>query len=1345
MPKATYHIDPLDKDNYDTWAIQAEAVLVKSKLWKYVSTPLDEKTDTTEIEADKQAKAELILIIAPSQLKEVKKCNTAKDLWDKLKQIHASKGPARKATLLKQLILTKLEGSDVRTHLNKFMDTVDKLADMDVSINEDLLTIMMLYSLSSDYENFRVAIESRDILPKPEELKIKIIEESDARHHNDNYESGQEQQQEENAFFASCKICKRTGRRIFQKKTHKVCSDCWKKNKDKKKSNKNTDSLYAEECFLTSTRNNQDDWVLDSGCTSHMTHHHEHFKDMKTVSRKLNFASENHSTEILGEGRITFSDQQRGRRLHLENALYVPSLSTNLLSVPKMTSHGATVTFNNNRALVRNKSGDLLLSAEKSSNGLYYVRKPNIEQSFAATPATGLTNTKQGSIQDWHRKLGHMNYKDLQLALNNETVTGMRFNKNEILSLPDCEICIQAKMTRVPSPSQRTTPRTTERLEIVHSDVCGPIRTPTHAKNRYFVTFIDDYSRYGRVYFLKNKSEVLDKFKEYKQEMEKFTGNKIKHLQTDNGTEYVNGKFQAYLKEHGIARRLSAPYTPHQNGIAERKNRTLVEKARAMLIDAKAPMHLWAEAVNTANYLANRSVNSAIENKTPFEKWVLRKPCLNHLHPFGSKAFILKKGPRGHKFAPKAIPGMFVGYSDTSKAYRVYVPNKTFISADVKVVKANYYKSPTDVNNFEYNKNTNCDSVSETMKTQVEIDDADDTQQEIPIENIETQQDNLIEIVENQQDDSITENVAADSTLQYESVDENVDDEQDSFTETSIRESLSHELADTEPEPEPNSYSLRDRSAIQKPQRYDDFVLAAVAEVQNLPKDPVTYKQALESSHKEQWIKAMLSEINSLNENKTWDLVNLPDGRKALPCKWVFRLKTNPDGSIDKFKARLVIKGYSQQKGIDYDKTFSPVARLSTIRAIIAIAAQENLNLRQFDVATAFLNGSVEEEIFMKQPEGFQDGTKQVCKLNRSLYGLKQAPRCWNSCIAEFLKTTGFQQSEADPCLYIRIRGKSKVLIGLYVDDGLMASNTPTAGDEFIKELKTRFKITTRPAFYFLGMEIKAEKGKITLCQQAYIKKILEKYGMTNCKPTPTPIIKESINDTEPDVDVDFPYRQTVGALTYLAVGTRPDIAYAVSVASRNLEKPSMKDIMLVKRIFRYLKGTIDKGLVYKQSNESLQKLLCYSDSDLAGDQATGRSTTGMVCLFSGAAISWKSQRQTVVSISSTEAEIIAASETAQEMLWLNSLMKGLVDLKKPILYLDNESAIKLSHNPKYEYHKRTKHIKLKNLFVRECVINGELEVKQVPSVRQLADMLTKPLFGPRLEVLSGQIGLKRI
>lgn len=1317
MPKTTYHIEPLDKDNYDTWAIQAEAVLIKNKLWKYVTNTLPPTPSNDELDSDREAKSELILLIAPSQLKDIKKCTSAKALWDKLKEIHASKGPARKATLLKRLILTKLEDSNVREHLNKFMDTVDKLAEMDVDINEELLTILMLYSLSSEYENFRVAMESRDVLPKPEELKIKIIEESDARHRD--VEVSPPPHEEENALYVSCKICKKSGRKIFQKKTHKICSNCWKKNKAAKCS-ENKSSYYAEECYLTSNKNNQNDWVLDSGCTSHMTFQHEYFKNFSTVSRKLNFASEQHSTEIKGEGRVTLKTNYRV--INLENTLYVPSLCKNLLSVPKMTEHGASVTFKKDKAFVRNKTGDLVMTAEKCQNsGLYYVKSQTIEQNYAATFETISNSAKKNSLLEWHRKLGHMNDKDLRLALNKETLIGLYFDKKE--SLSDCDACIQAKMTRVPSPPQRTTPRTTERLEIVHSDVCGPI-TPSNGKNRYFVTFIDDYSRYGRVYFMKNKSEVLNHFKTYKREMETFTGNKVKHLQTDNGTEYVNGKFQAYLQENGIVRRLSAPYTPHQNGIAERKNRTLLEKARAMLIDAKAPMFLWAEAINTANYLSNRSINSAIENRTPFEKWVLRKPCVNHLQTFGTKAFVLIKGrAKGPKFAPKAIPGVFVGYSDTSKAYRIYVPTKRkiFISKDVRIVQTNFYSNTT--NNFDNLTH----SVSTTPTIELNIEDTQDQRQ-----------------------DTNSIRIAPDSTQEIGVIDQEYDteDEQQEFYEVpdhdSEPESNEHESEHEIPPDELGQYNLRNRSAIQRPQRYDDFVLEAVAEVENLPKDPETYKQAMESPYKDKWLKAMLSEINSLHENQTWDLVNLPKGRKALPCKWIYKLKTNPDGSIDKFKARVVVKGYSQQQGVDYDKTFSPVARLSTIRAIIAIAVKENLKLRQFDVATAFLNGSVKEEIYVKQPEGFHDGTKRVCKLKRSLYGLKQAPRCWNSCIAEFLQEVGFQQSEADPCLYVRIKGRSKVLIGLYVDDGLVAHNSTAAGDEFIDELKARFKITTKPASYFLGMEINVcDDHTITISQKAYTKKVLQKYGMTNCKAAPTPITKENYTGEEEEANGKFPYRQAVGALAYLSVGTRPDISYAVGVASRNLGAPERKDVVLVKRIFRYLKGTLNNGLTF--TAKSPPHLVCYSDADLAGDQTTGRSTSGYVCMYSGAALSWRSQRQGTVSISSAEAEIMAASETAQEILWLNALLKDIISLEKPVLYLDNESAVKLSHNPKYEYHKRTKHIKLKHLFVRECVTNGELLVKQVPSTTQLADMLTKPLYGPRLEDLSGKIGLKRI
>lgn len=1320
-------IEPLTKDNYDTWAIQAEAVLVKDKLWKYVQTAPSASANAEDIEGDKQAKSTLILIIAPSELKQIKQCKTAKDIWDKLREIYASKGPARKASLLKQLILTKLEGNNIREHLNRFLDTVDKLADMEVIINDDLLTIMMLYSLSPDYENFRVAIESRDTLPKPDELKTKILEESEARHQTQMEPTTSSQALQAAHYVKICKVCKNKNV-YFKKSSHKICSKCWsnqnKNKKTKKVTSENETSNHVEEDCLLNVQPalTNSNWVLDSGCTSHMTYARENFTTLKADSSKLNFASKDQSTEIKGRGTVKIVTKEYGT-VNLLETLYVPTLTTNLLSVAKITQNGGTVTFTGNKATVT-KNNKTMLTAEKKNN-LYYV-KTQVKPCCTVTPETNMVTTQENSIGDWHRKLGHMNDKDLHLALKNETLIGLNFNKDEVLS--DCEACIQAKMTQVPSPNPRTTPRTMQRLEIVHSDVCGPIKTTSTGGNKYFVTFIDDYSRYGRVYFLKHKSDVLQKFKEYKEEMEKFTGNKIKFLQTDNGTEYINKEFQNYLKANGIAQRLSAPYTPHQNGLAERKNRTLVEKARAMLIDSKAELHLWAEAVNTANYLANRSVNSAIGNQTPFERWVLRKPCVNHLHPFGSKAFVLKKGPKGHKFAPKATPGLFVGYSEISKAYKIYIPTerKTVTSKDVKILKTNFYETASTniLNNDTTSLQENQTPQTEMIEIELENNEEDTTES---YDRVHDLNDSVYEESLEQVDqiESTTPETGNVDTLQQDET--NIDDESVNVEHTQ------------------NQRSLRDRSLLQLPQRYEDFVLAAADDV-NKYGEPDSYKEALNSPDKDKWLEAMLSEISSLDENETWELVKLPKGRKALKNKWVYKIKTNPDGTIKRYKARLVIKGFSQTPGVDYDKTFSPVARLSTIRALLATAVKQNLRLLQFDVTTAFLNGKVEEQIFMDQPEGFNDGTDRVCLLKRSLYGLKQAPRCWNTCINDFLLQSGFKQSEADPCLYTRVRGTKKVHIALYVDDGLVASNNIDAETEFIDELQKKLKIRTTPATYFLGIEISKVNTKITLRQTSYTKKLLQKFNMSNCKSAPTPIVKENMGGgdeqgTQPEPS--FPYRQAVGGLTYLAVATRPDISYAVGMASRHLEAPTTKDVALVKRILRYLKGTSDTGLTY--TKDSSENLICYSDSDYAGDQSTGRSTSGMVCLLAGAAISWRSQRQSVVSISSTEAETIAASEASQELIWLNSLLKDLMKLNKPVLYLDNESAIKLSENPKYEYHKRTKHIKIKHFFVRECVANGELEVKQVSSELQLADMLTKPLYGPKLQDLSKRVGLNRI
>ena len=544
-------------------------------------------------------------------------------------------------------------------------------------------------------------------------------------------------------------------------------------------------------------------------------------------------------------------------------------------------------------------------------------------------------------------------------------------------------------------------------------------------------------------------------------------------------------------------------------------------------------------------------------------------------------------------------------------------------------------------------------------------------------------------------------------------------------------------------ESESTGCKLRDRSLLAKPKKFDDYVTTAEAYV-TLMDEPECYEEAVNSKDHQHWITAMNNEMDSLTKNETWELTDLPADAKAIPCKWVYRLKTNPDSSIDKFKARLVVKGFSQTRGVNYSETFSPVAKLATIRSVFSIAASERMYLKQFDVSTAFLYGELSETVYMQQPEGYSNESPKVCKLKKSLYGLKQAPRCWNKRIDTFLMKQGFKVSAADPCLYIRIKGGKKLLLALYVDDGLLAATDMQDLISFISQMEAEFEITVTEASYFLGVEIeKNADGSIKISQAAYAKRVLERFKFENCKAVATPMMKITVSDSTAEsrkVDTSFPYRQAVGALMFLMTGTRPDLAYSVGHLSRVLDKPTAEDIVRVKRVFRYLAGTMTKGIVYKPDCNP-GSLECYSDADFAGCTATGRSTSGVVISYAGGAISWLSRRQVMVATSTTESEIVAATEGAKEVIWLKRLFCDILKLKHtPVLQVDNSATVKLAQNP--EFHRRTKHIDVKYFFVREKVIDKTIEISQISTEHQVADIMTKPLDRVRLAYLCDRMGL---
>lgn len=492
--------------------------------------------------------------------------------------------------------------------------------------------------------------------------------------------------------------------------------------------------------------------------------------------------------------------------------------------------------------------------------------------------------------------------------------------------------------------------------------------------------------------------------------------------------------------------------------------------------------------------------------------------------------------------------------------------------------------------------------------------------------------------------------------------------------------------------------------------------------------EPTCYTEASKSSH---WRQAMLDEFNALLRQGTWSLVPSSPHHNTVGCKWVFKIKRRSDGSLERYKARLVAKGFHQQSGLDYFDTFSPVVKPTTIRTVLSIVVSCGWGIRQLDIKNAFLHGYLSEAVLMQQPPGFIDPQRptHVCKLHKAIYGLKQAPRAWFQRFGTFLLQAGFIQSRSDSSLFVYRDGLSIMILLLYVDDIVLTGNTPSHLSAFIHALGIEFEVTDLGTLnYFLGIEVSHLKDSVHLTQNKCTLDLLRKSNLLECKPVSTPMASRtsaSHSDGSPLAD-PTPYRQLVGALQYLNI-TRPDITYAVQHVSQFMSSPSDTHMEAVKRILRYLKGTLGHGLsLFRSSDPSL--LIAYSDADWAGCPDTRRSTTGY-CIFLGPnLISWSAKKQRTVSRSSAEAEYRALAYACADTIWIQGLLRELrYPLPQPvILNCDNLSATYMAANP--VFHSRTKHIGLDYHFVRERIASGSHQVKFIPSTHQLADVFTKGL-----------------
>ncbi|CAJ2664376.1 unnamed protein product [Trifolium pratense] len=976
--------------------------------------------------------------------------------------------------------------------------------------------------------------------------------------------------------------------------------------------------------------------------------------------------------------------------LSLSNALYVPSMKQQIISVSQLTKQtNSAVVFLPNSFYVMDLQTRQTTHKGSCVNGLYLL----------PTTSPSAHTVQVESSASWHHKLGHPSTSIFKFIQRHFSLGSNKFPQS------DCNSCQINKSHKF-------------------SDVwTSPVLSIDGL--RYYCLFVDHYTRYIWLYPMKLKSDVQSIFPKFKTLVENFYQHKIKVLYTDNGGEYIG--LRSFLSTHGISHHTTPPHTPEHNGISERRNRHIAETGLSLLHHAGLPLTYWPHAMTTAAYLINRLPTPILGHQSPYSKPIRISPDYHKLKCFGCLCFPWIKPYANHKLAPKSTMCVFVGYSADQHAYLCLDPStgRIYTSRHVKFVETEF-----PFRSLVAQPITSTTSQTGPLQLPVLPTIAPPTASTNP-----TSPDTSL--VEPPSPSGISSPTTSQSSSSNTTSNETTsNDPPSSLQPTLLPQPQTTSPPTTTTEPHGGGIITRSKNNIVKPIHKLNLHVRPSS-----PMEPSTITQALRDPD---WRSAMLAEFDALHRNNTWELVGRSSAQNLVGCKWVFRIKRNPDGSIDRYKARLVAKGFHQRPGCDYTETFSPVVKPVTIRIILALAVRQGWSVRQLDVNNAFLQGTLNEEVYMAQPPGFVDKSfpDHVCRLKKALYGLKQAPRAWYMELRVFLLSIGFVNSTADASLFIQRTPRATLYLLVYVDDIIVTGSSSTELSRLIATLAARFSLKDLGYLnYFLGVEVIPSAAGMFLSQRKYITDLLQKSGMTEAKPASTPITATPplLKNSGDPLPSPTEYRALVGSLQYLSL-TRPDIAFATNKLAQFMQNPSTMHWLALKRLLRYLAGSCDKGIFI--SATAPLNFHAYSDADWAGDKDDYISTTGYLLYLGDTPISWSSRKQRSVARSSTEAEYKALADTASELLWVLSLFTelGHTPTAGPVIYCDNLGATHLSANP--VFHSRMKHIALAYHFVRENVQRGRFRVSFVSTNDQLADILTKPLLRPRFEFLLSKLHL---
>ena len=1287
--------------DYPVWKARAQAVLIDRDLDEcLVRTGTSEESKL----ADKKCKAQLLLMVeGPELTRVVDNAKTAKAAWEAIKAEYEGEMKFRQHQLLAEMHdFAQKKDEDAEAYSDRAQALLVKLEAAQIGQADAQMTSVFIRGLRPAVKATTISglseVHEQGLAKVTERLKtLTSLLGSDAqwdeakaffghaprrrdnRRRNSRQQRNSGQPREERR---RCFNCNERGH---------ISADCPKPPRRGGHDQTEGHAMLVTGAALSTAAATSAGMIVDTGATHHVVTDADVFTELhdSSVDTMLSGGGEAHA--VTGEGKVVIEGGPDGD-VTLHDVLLVPSFQANLLAVGRALQAGRYhMHTDGNECEIRTKSQKPVIRAHRGSNGLYKVDG----QLRCQRPRALISKQLQ------HERYGHPGEHAMKKLAGDTSG-----------ELPECEVCVKAKAPRAHFPAAPE--RAEEKLQLLHSDVIGPVEIASLSGARYVTTLLDDATGFTSIGIHVNKSEAAPWLEARMKLWERQTGLKVKILRTDRGSEFL-GQLKTYLADQGIVHQTSAAYTPEQNGRAERLNRTLIERARALLMQHDLPKEMWAAAMATSARLHN-IVPAARSTETPQELFLGIVPDPTRLRVFGCKAFAHVPAGQRQKFDARSEEGVFIGYAENSKAWRILVWRRGKPTV-IETASAQFFEQVRP------------DLRALQTATPVHLHDGIFDDDELaPLPGAAAPEE-----LAPPPGVAAPEEIAPEENAPEEIAPEEIAPEENAPEEIAPEEIAPPPGAAAPKEPE-GRYPTRVRNP---PDRI------AYAASKGEAWDSPSVAEALRRSDAAAWKEAISEELQNMAEKDVYVEVDYDDAQyKPLPSMLVLKIKRDSKGNIVKYKARLVAKGFRQVPGRDYNEIYAPTVDMSTVRAVLADAVEHDLYLGQFDVSAAFLNGILDSVVYIQLPPELGG---RVWRLKKSIYGLKQAARQWYKTLNGIMQITGFEASKIDPCLFIRKHGDEREAAAVHVDDGIMSGAEETVR-ALLQEMGKHvdIKIEEEPS-EFLSLQLNRGPDRIWIGQEGYIETLLQRFDMQAARAVSTPMEAGTIHrESGEPLDEGTPYAALMGALNYLATMTRPDITYAVSVLCRYVAAPTKDHWEGARRILRYLAGTKQMGMVFEKNGATAVAMTAvYGDSDLAGDPDSRKSRGGAIGLHKGGALAWESKLNSTVATSTSQAEINSGLVATKMALWLRQLLGEFTGtVEQMTVCCDNQAAIAMMSDM-HAGSGRRKHVEIAHHFIRERVARGEIAVQYVGTAEQWADVLTKPLQVGKFEAMRHAIGVK--